>query len=299
MKNRPRGELRRRAPVAVEFSAGGVGVLESHHAADFQMEPDVWPMHKLCWVAMGRGVLELEGGASPIERNDFLLLPADRPHRFVDRPGDLLTLVILCLSKEFLAGAGRERIAFFWNRLLERHAGGAPIRARSAFHRGSLTEDFGAALREQGRRCVGWGMALEAIALRLLIRFGRGYCTDAKQTDSSRNTVAGAVEYLDARPYEALQVADMAARCGLSPRRFTDLFKEQTGETFNHYLNHRRIEYACRRLAETGHILYACYESGFNDLAYFYRVFKKHTGRTPGAYLASSSRSAGPGNELP
>lgn len=268
------GQLRRRSPVEVELSAGGVGVLESHHAADFQMESDVWPMHKLCWVAMGRGVLEFEEGGSLIERNDFLLLPADRSHRFVDQPGDPLTLVILCLSKEFLAGEGRERFATFWNRLLERHAAGASIRARSAFHRGSLIDDFRAALREQGRRHEGWAMALEAIAVRVLIRFGRDYCTGAKQTDSSRGIVAGAVEYLDARPYEALQIGDVAARCGLSPRRFTDLFKERTGETFSHYLNRRRVEYACRRLAETGHILYACHESGFNDLAYFYRVFK-------------------------
>jgi len=70
-----------------------------------------------------------------------------------------------------------------------------------------------------------------------------------------------------------------------SPRRFTALFKEQTGLTLNNYLNQRRIEHACRRLDETGHILYACHESGFNDLAYFYRVFKKISKMTPGQYL--------------
>jgi len=100
-------------------------------------------------------------------------------------------------------------------------------------------------------------------------------------------TVEGAIEYIDGHPYQAMQIGDMAERCGLSPRRFTDLFKQRTGMTFSHYLNRRRIRYACERLDETGHILYACHESGFNDLAYFYRVFKKHTGLTPGEYLKS------------
>jgi len=103
--------------------------------------------------------------------------------------------------------------------------------------------------------------------------------------DATLQTVKGAIEYIDAHPYEALQIATMAERCSLSPRRFTDLFKQLTGDTFSHYLNRQRIRYACERLDETGHILYACHESGFNDDAYFYRVFKKNTGLTPGAYL--------------
>ena len=82
----------------------------------------------------------------------------------------------------------------------------------------------------------------------------------------------------------------MAERCDLSPRRFTALFKDQTGQTFSHYLNQLRVEYAQQRLQQTGHILYACYESGFNDPAYFYRVFKKHTGQTPGQYLSDLDR---------
>ncbi len=41
-------------------------------------------------------------------------------------------------------------------------------------------------------------------------------------------------------------------------------------------------------LRKTGHILYSCYESGFHDVGYFYRVFKKHTGLTPGQFMGDS-----------
>jgi YesN/AraC family two-component response regulator len=30
----------------------------------------------------------------------------------------------------------------------------------------------------------------------------------------------------------------------------------------------------------------ACYESDFQDIGYFYRVFKKYTGQTPGDLIA-------------
>ena len=285
-----KGELRRQGPAPVDPPEGGVRVLESHHASNFEMETGAWPFHKICWVAVGRGALEHSSGSADIGRNDFLLLPANWAHRFVDHPGEPLTLVILCLGAAFLSGKTNRQLDALWRELLERYPPGEVLCARSAFHRSSLIDEFRTALREQGAPRLGWETSLEVVGSRLLLRFARGYCqVRGEHVESSQSTVAGAIEYMDARPYEALQITDMAERCGLSPRRFTDLFKEQSGQTFSNYLNRQRIHYACRRLDETGHILYACHESGFNDLAYFYRVFKKQTGLTPGAYLEAKT----------
>jgi AraC-like DNA-binding protein len=276
------------APAEIDLPEDAVRVLESHHAADFEMERGVWPFYKICWVAVGRGVLDSESGRAMIGRDDFLLLPAGWSHRFIDDPGEPLTLVILCLSKGHLGEDSGREVAELWRLALRAYPPGTPICARSAFQRSALIEQFRLALREQGNRGVGWETALAGVADRLLVSIGRGYCeVSAKYEDSSRRTVEGAVEYIRTHPYERLQIGDMAERCRLSPRRFTDLFKAQTGQTFSQYLNEERIRYACRRLDETGHILYACHESGFNDLAYFYRVFKKQIGQTPGEYIGA------------
>jgi AraC-like DNA-binding protein len=286
MRENNSGGIRRQEPARVDLPEGKVRVLESHHAADFEMDTGAWPFHKVCWVAVGSGRLEHGSGFSKLRRDDFLLLPAGWSHRFVDDPGHPLTLVILCLSPAYLSQTPRAQAQHLWETALKRHPAGQPACARSAFHRGSLIERFRLALREQRDRKPGWETVLESVADRLLIRFIRGYCAARdRHIASSLQTVKGAIEYIDAHPYEALQIATMAERCSLSPRRFTDLFKQLTGDTFSHYLNRQRIRYACERLDETGHILYACHESGFNDVAYFYRVFKKNTGLTPGAYL--------------
>lgn len=285
MKDTDPGENRRHVPALVNLPEGAVRVLESHHAANFEMERGVWPFHKVCWVAVGRGTLESEAGSEPISRDDFLLLPADWSHRFIDDPGEPLTLVILCLSKGHLGEPASSELARLWRGALQAYPAGTPVCARTAFHQSALLEQFRLALREQGNRSTGWETALAAVADRLLVSLGRGYCEmRANHEASSRRTVEGAIEYIRAHPYERLQIGEIAERCRLSPRRFTDLFKAQTGQTFSQYLNEERIRYARRRLDETGHILYACHESGFNDLAYFYRVFKKQTGQTPGEY---------------
>ena len=88
------------------------------------------------------------------------------------------------------------------------------------------------------------------------------------------------------RVYEPVSAREAAERCGLSPRRFSEVFRERAGMSFVEYLNRQRVAYAKERLAETGHVAYACFESGFQDLAYFYRVFRKYAGLTPGQYIA-------------
>ena len=285
--------IRRQEPARIQVPDGEVLVIESHHASDFTMESGRWPYHKICWVAVGRGSVEVSGNRSGIVQHDFIVLPAELEHRFLDDPSEPLTLVILCISRMHLnenAAAGRAEL---WEQLLQHVPPGQPCCAKTGFHQTSLIENFRLALREQANQKVGWQTAMKSTADRILIAMCRGFCEPRDHHHStSEQTICGAIEYLDAHPYENLRIEEMAERCRLSPRRFTDLFKQQTGKTYNQYINCQRIRYACRRLDETGHIAYACFESGFNDLAYFYRVFKKQTGLTPGEYIETTVRKS-------
>ncbi len=286
MDNHPVSFGRRKEPANVQLPEGQVRVIESHHAADFEMDFGQWPFHKICWVAVGRGRLESPDGAVDLEQNHFLLLPANWVHRFADDPKQPLTLVILCVSEAFFASTENRQLDALWDAARAKAPVSHASQARTSFHRSSLIENFRLALREQGNRRMGWETALRLVAARILISFSRDYIVPSQQpAQSSRHAVEGAIEYVDTHVYESLQIDELATRCDLSPRRFTDLFKQQTGKTFSDYLNQKRIEYACQRLKEAGHIQYACHESGFNDLAYFYRVFKKVMRMTPGEYL--------------
>jgi len=278
---------KRNAPASIEVPPGAVRILESLHATDFSMEMGVWEFHKLCWVAVGRGKVEMAEGQYALRQDDLILLPAGCVHRFIDDPNEPLTLVILCISEQFVAPPGRKSPREdLWRTLKAKIQPGKPLCARTGFHHSIFVENFRLALREQSKRESGWQTALGGVADQFLIALNRDYVeARVDHTESSHLKVAGIIEFIDAHPYQRPQIADMADRCGLSPRHFTDIFKELSGETFNAYLNKKRIEYACERLRETEHILYACHQSGFNDLAYFYRVFKKQTGQTPGDYL--------------
>lgn len=279
--------FRRLRPAEVSLREGEILILESHHDVGFEMDLGVWPFRKICWVAVGKGHLEGETGSTPIAKDDFLLIPSAWPHRFTDDPKEPLTLVILCLSDRLFL---HDEVEWgeLWNTAISRNEVGVALRACTAFHRGGLIEILRSCLREQSRRRRGWRTILKSSVGDLLTRLARGECeAETERSLSSERAVAGAIDYLDEIPYMPHRIEDMATKCGLSPRRFTELFKKLSGETFNRYVTRKRIEYSRERLKETGHILYACYESGFNDVAYFYRVFKKQTGLTPGQYLKS------------
>lgn len=75
---------------------------------------------------------------------------------------------------------------------------------------------------------------------------------------------------------------EVARRAGLSPSRFSRLFKERIGRSFTDHLNHLRIAHARRLLEETDlSLLHIALDAGFADPSYFTKVFRKHCGMTP------------------
>ena len=124
MRAKNEGILRRKAPVRIDVPDGQVRALESHHASDFTMESEAWPFHKACWVAVGRGVIQYSEETVDIQKDDFLLIPADTVHRFVDAPPEPLTLIMLCISPQQISqehdpGSNDLWKALFSNKMLK------------------------------------------------------------------------------------------------------------------------------------------------------------------------------------
>lgn len=77
----------------------------------------------------------------------------------------------------------------------------------------------------------------------------------------------------------------MVRRSGLAERTFKRRFTEATGFSPIDYVQRLRIEDAKRRLERTEASAEAIsWEVGYEDAAFFRRLFKRVTGMTPGAY---------------
>ena len=86
---------------------------------------------------------------------------------------------------------------------------------------------------------------------------------------------------------QEVSLDDLAARVGMSPRNFARRFTAATGETPLGYLHRLRID-AARHLLETRgkSIADVSQAVGYDNLGFFRRLFKRHTGAPPQAYRA-------------
>ncbi|MEZ5275638.1 MAG: AraC family transcriptional regulator [Opitutaceae bacterium] len=271
----------RSSPLDVRLPPHGVFVFESHHSETFHMEMTRWPFHKIGLVAVGKGWLETPGNKVKIGADVLVHLPSDQPHRFLDDPAAPMTLVMVCWGR-----AAEAQNALIGQAIRSLSIPPMqPHRLNGAYQRGLIRENLRRMLREQEGGGLGSGALIHAGLLQLIVQMQRLAVRGEAGLRKEGPDLDGVIQYIEENFDKPLQLEDLAELCGLSTRRMTTLFKERTGRTVVGYLTEKRIQFAMARLRQTGRILYAAYEAGFTDLAYFYRVFKKATGITPRQFL--------------
>lgn len=78
-----------------------------------------------------------------------------------------------------------------------------------------------------------------------------------------------------------IEMKDVIALCNLSNAAFCRYFKKMTQMTFTEFLNQYRINQAQKLLLQDYNVTEACFGSGFENLSYFNKSFKKLTGENP------------------
>lgn len=105
----------------------------------------------------------------------------------------------------------------------------------------------------------------------------------------SRDSLVKKVEvYLEDFQGDRLNVADMAASLHISYGHLARLYKKKTGITLIERMNRIRLEKACELLRQPDLLIKEISErSGFPDICYFSKAFKKRYGVSPQAYRRS------------
>lgn len=81
-----------------------------------------------------------------------------------------------------------------------------------------------------------------------------------------------------------INVNAVAKLCNLTTAAFCRYFKKSTHYTFTDFLNRFRINQSKKILLQDKNVTEACYESGFANISYFNKTFKKVTGVNPSAF---------------
>lgn len=95
-----------------------------------------------------------------------------------------------------------------------------------------------------------------------------------------------ALEFIENSYTLNITLKEMSDSVQMTPKYFCRFFREMTHRSPVDYLNYYRIERACYLLLTTHQsITEVAYNTGFNDLSYFIKIFKRYKGVTPKQYV--------------
>lgn len=128
---------------------------------------------------------------------------------------------------------------------------------------------------------------IRAYLIELIIKIFRHMESEMTKEILPKNVelVNKAIDYLKQHYNKDVKLEEIAIKSFISKNYFSKLFKDVTGTNFSDYMQKLRIDEACSLLKNTDmKIINIALQTGFNDIKFFYEVFKKVTGKTPGDY---------------
>ena len=138
---------------------------------------------------------------------------------------------------------------------------------------------------------TGWQLAVKSALFYfffLLISERQKKTVSISHNPKSLEKMKTVLKYVEEHYTEKLTIDDMAKLTFYSKSYFMKFFKVHMGTGFTEYLNDYRLTMAARLLKSSDEsILMIAEESGFDNLSYFNRIFKRKYGVSPGSYRKS------------
>ncbi|MCQ2146815.1 MAG: AraC family transcriptional regulator [Bacteroidales bacterium] len=124
------------------------------------------------------------------------------------------------------------------------------------------------------------------VMLYQLSKFDAKVLSSGVSVESSKDTenkrIIAVKDYISKHISENIYLNDLAKIAGMNPASFSRFFKLRTHKNVSDYITDIRISRASRELIETDlNISEICYNSGFNNLSNFNRLFKSRKAMTP------------------
>lgn len=246
---------------------------------------------EITYVSQGSGVHYIGGEAVSAEHGTLFFIPVGHSHVFrpktpkQDRP----LIVYNCLFQ--MAYLEELRTAFhqasdICSFFTDEHLPWFSVKDTT----GAYHVMFQELHREFSAKAPGYLAVLAALIVRMLTGLYRHRLhTGTPAGDMPQwTTVNEALAFIHSNYASGIKLSESAAKANLSERQFSRIFRHQTGMSFTDYLQTIRMDAACRLLSGTRRsVSEIAAASGYADLKFFHRVFKKKIGLTPRQYRES------------
>lgn len=239
------------------------------------------PEYEIVFVELDKGIRHVGDHISKYEDNDLVLIGPNIPHLNFDYGIQTTVEIVVVQMKEHFLGQ-----AFFnlpeiaaINDLFER--------AKSGLAFGGDTKKLAGEKLQKLSSLTHFDQLISLLQICQLL------ANSKEVTELHARPIASAsvlkeqqrmhriYNYIESHYQEPIDVNEMAGLSNLTTAAFCRYFKKSTHLTFTDFLNQYRINQAKKLLLQDKNVTEACYNSGFDNLSYFNKTFKKLTGVNP------------------
>lgn len=239
------------------------------------------PEYELTLILKGEGQRYVGQQVSEFFVGDLVFLGANLPHCWVNQPIENVSAIVIQFGELFL-GKGivdlpeMQKVKVF----LEKSKSGFEIIGKT---REILTEKIVALLQKTAlQKIAGLLEIFDILSNSTEITTIDDFFFEHQYNQSETARFQKVFSYLIENFKEEITLEQIANIADLSPTSFCRYFKNITNKTFVEVLIEFRLQYACQLLNKTDlPIQQIAFESGFGDVPYFNKLFKKHKKLTP------------------
>lgn len=249
--------------------------------------------HEIVVIESGKVIQEVVDGKHLMRPGDIMVMHPQSWHSFHTRgEASLFNCLFdasLVMAPHGLFASLQGAFNLFRRRHVRPHEQPPVFLRPDASERDELRMRIHSMTVEQQAQHPGWEVAQLSHLLVFLVAIGR--LAQRQQTGMNHENVLvdhhvlHAIDLLDAGCEQSWTLGDLAKTVAISPFELSRRFNDAMGMSIPEYINTRRVEEACRRLAITdAPITTIAFDTGFQDPSYFARIFRRVTGMSPREY---------------
>lgn len=238
---------------------------------------------ELSYVVKGRGERIIGGETTNFEEGDLVLVAPNMDHgwffnpSFTDEDGNIESITLMWTTELMI-----QLSAIFpdWNDVVDRFQSQKQSLQFDASKNEALIKALYALVREKD------GNASSRL-MEVIVMVANSLHSNAERIGSMQLTLAESrlqeiTVYTCCNYARQITIDEIAKHVGMNRSAFCTFFRKQTGKTYINFLNEYRLKVAYHLLINTNNSISAvCWQCGFNDLAYFDKLFKKAFNTAP------------------
>lgn len=256
-------------------------------------------MHKhycleINFVLSDGGTYYIGENAYPIRKNDIFIINNYEYHYAVNETGKM-ELMVIVFDPDLVWT--NEQIDFqYLKTFYECKVGFRHRLSGDTFVQKNISNILFEMNDEWNKKATGYCLVIKSLLLKLLALLYRRFETidqfseKLSRFENEYAKIIDAVDYINQNYREKIKLSFLAEMVHMNTNYFSSYFKKVMNSTVSEYTILRRIKYACLRLSTSDDaIITIASDSGFENVPYFNRTFKKLLGITPRGYRDSAN----------